>query len=71
MAQAKKCSPRKLNGTYIQEDNQQHETRLHYGFNAFVRIKLGAILMELWHYEGKRDHFVGDEVNTHIRGLLK
>jgi hypothetical protein len=48
-----------------------HEIRLHFGSNASVRIKTGAILMELWHFEGKRAHFVGDEVNTNVRGLLK
>jgi hypothetical protein len=72
MAQVKKYSSRQLNGTYIQEDNQQHESRLlHYGSNAFVRIKIGAMVMELWHFEGKGVHFVGDEVNTNVRGLLQ
>jgi hypothetical protein len=56
-----KISPRQLNGTYI----------LYSGSNASVRIKIGVILMEFWHFEGKRAHFLGDEVNTNVRGLLK
>jgi hypothetical protein len=53
-----KCSARQLNGTYIQEGNEKHSHRLHSSSNDFVRIKIGAILMGLWHFEGKRAHFV-------------
>jgi hypothetical protein len=71
MAQVKRISPIHLNGTYIQLQKQQNESRLQFGSNAFIRIKVGVILMELWHFEGKRAHFVGDEVKTNVRGLLK
>jgi hypothetical protein len=57
-----KKSPTQLKGTYIHEDNQQHGSILHSGSNAFVRIKIRAILMKLWHFEGKRPYFVGHEV---------
>jgi hypothetical protein len=43
-------NPRQLNRTYIQEDNIHYENRHHSGSNASVRIKIGAILMELWHF---------------------
>jgi hypothetical protein len=67
----KKCSPRQLNGTCIQKEKQQHESSLRSDSNAFVRIKIGANLIELWHFEGERAHFVGDGVKTNVRGLLK
>jgi hypothetical protein len=67
----KTFSPRQLNGTYIQEVNPHNEIRPHCGSNPSVRIKIGAILMELWHLEGKIAHFVGDEVETNVHGLLK
>jgi hypothetical protein len=56
-----KKSPRQMNDTEIQEDHHQNDIRRHSGSNASGRIKIGAILMELWHFEGKRAHFMGDE----------
>jgi hypothetical protein len=59
-----------IHGTDIKEFNQHHEIRLHSASDDFARIKIGAVLTELWHFEGKRAHFMGYEVNTNGRGLL-
>jgi hypothetical protein len=52
MAPVKKCSPLKLNATFIQEHNQHNDIILHSGSNDFCQNENWIHFDEVMHFEG-------------------